>query len=253
MEPAINGLYRFLSEAKGNVDKEFITYWKVMDIHELSMEQRNWLMILCCTLTNFEIAWVFFEAFPDFENIDFIRFRDWANIADGSVFTVSSKKRRENTHFKYEEFQQLSQFALSYEIHRNTTFLNQPGNFNYKIIWGEMQKITLPFDRWKYLRFLKYALREDIEPRDLALQDEYNKRMYKQLSKLYNNKNVYILNRKVNIVSVRLGINFLEFQYLFTKYFHMEIPEKKENENLINTRQLGLITNFNYFKDASRD
>lgn len=245
MERTLSGLINYIREHKGEMQTIFELPIRVMNVHELSIDQSNWLMILWCSLKDFIVAWVFLEVFPDFENIDFIRFKDWANSQDRTLFIDhNSIQGRKNTVFKYEEFKTLSRIVNNYSIHRSNTYLQNNGEVNFNIIWDEMKGINIYFDRWKYLRILKYIFREDIEPKELVLYDKYNVGMYNKLSNLLHTNNISSINDKISKIISVFDINFLEFEYLFREYFF------KYNRNInVNSRSVGNFTNFNYFNN----
>lgn len=142
---------------------------------ELNIEQRYWFAWLYGNTYNVATAWILFNEFPDFENVDIDRLKQW-NVDN-------YKKLRYQVDNKWQKGHLPAMFQ-SYKdniLKRGTTqqeyfqsLCTGDGVYNFYTLQNEIVKNWFKFGRylsWFYLQTLRETCDLNLTPSDLLLKD----------------------------------------------------------------------------------
>lgn len=142
---------------------------------ELNTEQRYWIAWLYGNTYHLPTAWVIANEFPDYENVDLGRLRDWNNTNYKRLRYQSDQKwQKGHLPQMFESYAQNVGRGLQHDFFRNICDSQCPHeNFDklYKYIIKNFHKFGR-YSAWFYMQTLKETCGLNIEPKTLLLEDE---------------------------------------------------------------------------------
>jgi len=146
---------------------------------ELNIEQRYWFAWLYGNTYNVATAWILFNEFPDFENVDIDRLKQWnADNYKKLRYQVDNKWQKGHLPAMFESYKSniLKRGTTQQEYFQS--LCTGDGVYNFYTMQNEIVKNWFKFGRylsWFYLQTLRETCDLNLTPSDLLLKDSSSK------------------------------------------------------------------------------
>lgn len=142
--------------------------------YELNEEQMFWLSWLYGFIYNGATAWVVFNEFPDFENVDIERLKEWEiRNYKRMEFEVDTRYKKCKIHVAFANYRQSVGNKTQKEFFESICNSDDPKK-NFRKLWDHIRKNFLLFGRYStffYTETLKRCNNLNIECDSLFLED----------------------------------------------------------------------------------
>ena len=216
----------------------------IFERQEYNIQQKLWLAWIYGTTYHLPAAYVIWNEFPDMENVDLERLKNWNN--------TNYAKLRYQTDTKYNK----GHLPAMFESYRNAVGTDQLAKFrelctgtpqeNYEVVFKFVVKNFHKFGRyltWFYVQTLKECVGLPLEPKDLLLSDsgsashrdglcfvtarddwtskyyENGKKVYREIK--YDDDKVSYLQRKADGILAEIKTRFPDVSQCLN-YYRME-------------------------------
>lgn len=142
---------------------------------ELNIEQRFWFAWLYGNTYNVATAWILFNEFPDFENVDVDRLRQWnADNYKKLRYQVDNKWQKGHLPTMFESYKANILLRGKTQLDYFKSLCTGDGVYNFYTLQNEIVKNWFKFGRylsWFYLQTLRETCDLNLTPSDLLLKD----------------------------------------------------------------------------------
>lgn len=143
---------------------------------ELNIEQRYWFAWLYGNTYNVATAWILFNEFPDFENVDIDRLSKWnADNYKRLRYQIDNKWQKGHLPAMFESYKSNIYSRGNSQQEYFQSLCTGDGIYNFYTMQGEIVKNWFKFGRylsWFYLQTLKETCDLNLEPQDLLLKEK---------------------------------------------------------------------------------
>ena len=146
---------------------------------ELNIEQRYWFAWLYGNTYNVATAWILFNEFPDFENVDLDRLKKWNTDNYKRLrYQVDNKWQKGHLPGMFFSYKENIMLRGSNQQEYFESLCTGDGVYNFYTMQNEIVKQWYKFGRylsWFYLQTLRETCDLNLQPEDLLLKEQSSK------------------------------------------------------------------------------